>query len=272
MSRTKRRGTRPGRTKDRWRMLGRITRSVLLTALVAGGVWWVHHPLLELSHLQVSDIQVRGNNHVTTEEILSQGGFQAPVNGFQLDLAELAGRIMTHPWIRSASIQRRLASGLIITVEERRPVGLLLTGKPYLVSADGLVLEEMEGSPTVALPRFRPAWRVKCRVGQYLADSHLLGGLELLQVLLESPVLRQAKVEQVAVEADGSYTLRLAQGRPILRFGPAEPLRQLTRLDIALRHRGQELKRFAYVDLRFPGRVILKPRRKEGERWGGRTT
>jgi len=99
-----------------------------------------------------------------------------------------------------------------------------------------------------------------------------LGGLELLGALREAPVLRQLQVEQVAVEANGNYTLRLAKARPILRFGPADPLRQLTRLDIALRHRGQKLESFAYVDLRFPGWVILKPWRKEGERWDGRTT
>ncbi|MFQ5804470.1 MAG: cell division protein FtsQ/DivIB [Candidatus Methylomirabilales bacterium] len=245
----------------------------MLGTLVTGAVWWVHQPLLEISHFQVSEIQVRGNSHVTPEEVRSQLGLQAPVNVFQLDLKELAGRIMAHPWIRNASIQRRLPLGLIVTVEERQPVGLLLTGKTYLLSADGFILDEVKGRPPRALPRIRPGRRVTCRVGQHLDDPHLLGGLQLLAVLREARVLRQLRVEQVAVTADGTYTVRLAQGRPILRVGPAaEPRRQLIRLDTALRHRGQELESFAYVDLRFPGRVILKPWRKEGEKWGGRTT
>lgn len=253
-------------------MLRRIAVVLVLGILVAGGVWWVHQPLLELSHLQMSDIQVRGNHHVATEEILSLGGLQGPVNAFQLDLEDLADRMAAHPWIRSASIRRRLPIGLIITIEERESVGLLHSGKPYLVSADGVILAELKGSPTVALPRLRPAWRVKVRVGKPLDDPHLLGGLALLQVVRESPGLRELQVAQVTVEVDGYYTLQLAQGQPILRFGPADPLRQLTRLDIVLRHRGQALESFAYVDLRFPGQVILKPWRKEGEQWGGRTT
>ena len=268
----KKNGRRQKQKRVWWGMLRRIAVVLVLGMLAAGGVWWVHQPLLELSRLQISDIQVRGNHHVAREEILSLGGLQAPVNGFQLDLEDLADRIAPHPWIRSASIRRHLPMGLIITIEERRPVGVLLSGKPYLVSADGVILAEVKESPTVALPRVRPARRVKCLVGKPLDDPHLLGGLDLLQVVRESPVLRELQVEQVTVEVDGHYTLQLAEAHPILRFGPADPLRQLTRLDIVLRHRGQALESFAYVDLRFPGRVILKPWRKEGEQWDGRTT
>ena len=263
---------RKRRRQDLWIRLGRITRIVLLTVLVAGTVWWVHRPLVEFSSLQVSTIQVRGNHHVTKEDIRSHAGIQTPVNTFHLDLEEMAGRIMAHPWIRSVSIERRLPSGLIITVEEREPIGLLTSGKTYLLSTDGLVLEEMKKSSTRVLPRFRPAWRVRCRVGEHLDDPHLLGGLELLGALPDMPVLRQAELEEITVEPDGYYVLHLAQGRPVLRLGPREPLKQLTRLEIALQHRGLTLENFAYVDLRFPGRVILKPWRKEGGEWDGRTT
>ena len=263
---------RQKRKRDLWTRLGRVTGILVLGTFVAGGVWWVHQPLLELSSLEVSDIQVVGNNRVTTEEILSQVGLRTPTNGFRLDLEELAGRIIAHPWVRSVSIQRQLPVGLIINIEERQPAGLLHSGKPYLMSADGLILEELKGPPNVALPRIRPAWRVKVRVGKPLEDPHLLGGIELLQAVRGSPVLRQVQVTQVTVEVDGYYTLHLAQARSILRFGSADPLRQLTRLDIALRHHGQALEHFAYVDLRFPGRVILKPWRKGEDKWGGRTT
>ena len=263
---------RKRRKQDWWTRLRRITGVVLLAVLVAGIVWWVHRPLVELSHLHIRNIQVRGNHHVTKEDIRSQAGIHTPVNAFQLDLEEMAGRIMAHPWIRSVSIERRLPSGLIITVEERQAIGLLTSGKTYLLSTDGLILEEMKKSSTRVLPRFRPAWRVRYRVGEHLDDPHLLEGLELLGALPDVPVLRQAELEEITVEADGYYVLHLAQGRPVLRLGPIEPLRQLTRLEIALRHRGLKLENFAYVDLRFPGRVILKPWRKEAEQWDGRTT
>ena len=273
MKHKKKNGTvRKRRKHDLWIWLGRIAGPVALAAAVAAGVWWIHQPLRELSSLEASDIQVVGNARVTREEILSQAGLQGPTNGFQVDLEALAGRIIVHPWVRRASILRRLPTGLTITIEEREPVGLLLSGKPYLVTADGLILEELKKSPALALPQVRPAWRVRVRVGHPLDDRHLLGGIALLQAVRESPVLRQVQVEQVAVEADGYYTLHLAQARPTLRFGSSDPLRQLTRLDIALRHQGQELGHYAYVDLRFPGRVILKPWGKGGEKWGGRTT
>ncbi len=243
-----------------WAMVGMAVTLVL----GAGGVWWLHEHPPPLFDFSVSEIRVRGNAHVTTEEVLARLGLDAPVSVLELGLAQVAGRITTHPWIRNASIRRQIPLGLIITVEERQAVGLVVTGKNYLVSADAVILEEVEETLVPALPTVRPTWSVEYRAGEYLRDPRLLGGFQLLELLRKAPRLRRMQVQEVTVEADGNYILQLTGDRAFLRLGPAEPLPQLSRLDVALRHRGQGLESFAYVDLRFPGRVILKPLEKGG--------
>lgn len=241
-----------------------ITGMALILALVAGAVWWVDQPLLDLSYLHVSRVEVRGNAHVATEEVLSHVGLQAPVNILQLRLRDLASKITTHPWIRNASIRRQLPLGLVITIEERKPIGMLVTGRTYLLSADAVILDEVTEPPVPALPTFRATWRAQYRAGEHIEDPRLLGAVHLLESLGEAPRLGQREVEEIAVEADGNYILHLTGARAVLRLSPAEPLSQLTRLDVALRHRGGTLESLAYVDLRFSGRVILKPREKGG--------
>ncbi len=237
---------------------------VVLVALVVAGLWWARQSMLELSYFQVSAVRVRGNRHVATEEILSRLKLRTPVNILQLDLEELASRITPHPWISSASIQRQLPFSLLITVQEREPFALLKTGKTYLVSADAIILEKVQGPVTRGLPTLRAKWRARYRAGEHLDEPRLVAGLELLKTLGRVPLLRQTRVEAVTAETDGNYVLHLAEGGAIIRVGRTEPLPQLSRLDVALRHRGQGLQSFAYVDLRFLGRVILKPPEKGG--------
>lgn len=252
------------RKKDPGTRLWPIAWVAVILALVAAGAWWAYQPLLEASYFQVSEIQIRGNDHVATEEVLSRLGLRAPVNILQVDLGELAGRVTTHPWIQSASIQRAPPVGLIITVEEREPVAFLSAGKTYLLSADAFILEEVQEPPARALPTLRAQWRAKVRAGEHLSEPRISKGLDLLEALRKIPVLQQAQVTEVTAEVDGNYIVHLAGGRAILRLSAAESLPQLNRLDVALRRRGQGLESFAYVDLRFPGRVILNPSEKGG--------
>jgi cell division protein FtsQ len=232
-------------------------------ALLSGGVWWAHGSLRQLSYLEVREVRVRGNVHVGTAEILSRLRLRPPANILQLDLEELAGRITAHPWVLSASVQRQPPLSLVVTVEERRPVALLSVGKTYLLSADAVILEEKRARPAQALPLLRAAWKAQARAGEHLDDRRLLGGLQLLELLQEVPLLKQTPVEGVTAEADGTYVLRLTGIKTILRIG-TEPLAQLHRLSLALGHREARLESFAYADLRFPGRVILKPPEKGG--------
>ena len=261
---TKKAGRREGKKRAGTR-LWRIAGMVAGAALAAGGGWWaVQQPLPEISYLQVSEIQVRGNSHVATEEVLSRLGLQPPVNILQLDMEELAGRIMTHPWIRGAAIQRHPLLRLVVTVEEREPVALLSAGKTYLLSADAVLLEAVRKPPAHALPTLRAQWRAKYRVGQHLSEPRIVKGLTLLEVLRKTPLLRGATVEEVTAEVDGNYILHVSEGGAILRLDAADFLPQLNRLDMALSRHGQGLESFAYVDLRFPGRVILNPLEKGG--------
>ncbi len=265
MNREERGGVRRRRKQNdpRWRRWIIAVPATTAVALIIGGVWWAHGSLHQISYLEVREIRVRGNVHLKTTEILSRLRLRPPVNILQLNLEEVAGRITTHPWVLSASIQRQPPLSLIITVEERRPVALLSVGKTYLLSADAVILEEVRTRPGQALPLLRAAWRAEARAGEHLDDRRLLGGLEVLELLQEAPLLKQTPVEEVTAEADGNYILRLAGNRTILRIGP-EPLAQLHRLSLALAHREARLESFAYADLRFPGRVILKPPEKGG--------
>jgi hypothetical protein len=254
-------GMRQGRKKSHPRR-----RSWAIAAIVAAMAlaWGIHSSPFALSYFQVDEIQVQGNVHVATVELLSRLKLRPPVDVLRVNLEELVGRITTHPWISRASIHRRLPHGLLVTVEERRPVARLSMGKTYLLSADAVILEEVPRPPTPALPLLRTTWRAEYRPGERLGDPRILGGLALLETLEEAPLLRETRVEAVTAEADGNYVLHLEGSRATLRLEPAEPLRQLHRLDVALQHRGQALGSFAYADLRFPGRVILKPHEKGG--------
>lgn len=265
VTRGAKKGARQGVKKPRGTRVWWIAGMAGSVALVAGGIWWAaQQPLPEISSLQVNEVEIRGNEQVSTEEILSRLGIRGSVNILQLNMQELAGRVAAHPWIRSTSIQRHPPLRVIVTVEERRPAAFLVAGKTYLLSADAVVLDEVRKASAKGLPLFRAQWRTEYRAGEHLTDPRIVRGLELLNEFPKTPLLHELQVKEVTAEADGNYILHLAGEGGILRLSVAESLPQLTRLDVALRRHGQGLDSFAYVDLRFPGRVILHPSQKGG--------
>jgi cell division septal protein FtsQ len=153
---------------------------------------------------------------------------------------------------------------LIVTVEEREAVAVLSAGKTYLLSADAVILEAVQKPPAQALPTIRVQWRAKYRVGDHLSEPRIVRGLALLEALRKAPLLQETQVEEMTAETDGNYILHFAGGGAIVRVDATESLPQLNRLDVALRRHGGGPENFAYIDLRFPGRVILNPSEKGG--------
>jgi len=110
---------------------------ILLATLVLGPVvlWGPRLPelLSRMETFRISDVEVQGLRFLTEEAVVAQlqlGQF-ASVWG---DRAQWEERVAAHPLVRSADVRRRLPSGLLVTVEERRPVAL--AGTPILEPVD----------------------------------------------------------------------------------------------------------------------------------------
>jgi hypothetical protein len=167
-------------------------------------------------------------------------------------------RLLAHPRIREASVERRFPGQIKVRVEERTPAAVLLANDRLLVAEDGVVFPPLAGEAIGDLPyisglagddpnsapvaarlreaaRLAIAWRSR---GQFPSISEI-----------------RPKDDELVVFVSG---MALA-----IRFGAEARGDDLARLDAVLElWRGREIQ-VAAIDLTAPGEAVLTMRNRK---------
>ncbi len=233
---------------------------LIMAALMLGQTVWREVPrALRLRYFQITGLIVEGNRRVTTTAIIDSLGLPAHVSILEVDLKALAGQIVRNPWIKTASVSRRLPASLIIHVSERTPRAAILAGRAYLVSDDGLILSEAGAEEIVGLPLLRVKAEEPLAAGKRIDISRLEQGARLWEQFRQHTLGPGMQAREIRLEGDGSCTVLLGDGLPYLRFREDVLRWQMDRLARVLEIRGIGLRELEYADLRFADKVIVKP-------------
>jgi cell division protein FtsQ len=122
-----------------WRAL----RYALLTGVLAYaahlGVGFVAHARV----LQIDRIIVRGNERLSSGEVLAVLNGLRGENLIGSNLDQWRRRLLSSPWIRDASLRRSLPSTVEVNVSERQPIGIgRIDGQMYLIDERGVVIDD----------------------------------------------------------------------------------------------------------------------------------
>src|SRR5262245_20857944 len=120
-----------------------VVRALAIAALVIVGGWSAFRMLISAPALQVGHLVVRGNERLSTGEVLALVDELRGQNILTVRLGAWRDRVLTSPWVDDVSIRRVLPSTLEITVRERRPMGVGRLGTSlYLVDPRGVIVDE----------------------------------------------------------------------------------------------------------------------------------
>ncbi len=221
--------------------------------------------LLRLRYFQITDLVVEGNRRVPTASVIQSLGLPPHASMLEVDLSGLAGRIMRNPWIKAASVSRRLPSSLFIRVSERTPRAVVLADHAVLVSDDGMILKDAGVEEMSDLPILRVNVDQPLSAGDRLDVARLEQGARLWRQFQQDALGAGVQAREIRLEGDGSCTVSLGHGMPYLRFQEDALRWQLDRLIRVLRIRAISLRELEYADLRFADKIIIKPIPKGGE-------
>jgi cell division protein FtsQ len=255
---------RAGMLARRRERLPRLTRllKILSVLLVLGGtgvgLWEASWAMVRLPYFRVTEVQVEGNLQVAAQDIIDSLGLAPETSVLQVDLRALARRVLENPWIKEATVQRRLPLSLTIQVVERMPEAVFIADRRYLLSADGVILAELGEGELPSLPVLRAAAPRHVGVGERILSSEMVQGLSVWRQFQLANALRGERAHEIVMANDGSYVVNLGQGMPTIRLHAKELEGQLQRLGEALAASHQSLDRFADVDLRFRERVVFR--------------
>lgn len=202
-------------------------------------------------------VTVAGNHAVRSEEIVNRSGLVRGESVFRVNAHEVRLRLRRDPRIEDASVAAAPSGTVQITVRERPPVVALRTPDGYVdLGPDAVAIARVPGPgpyPWLEVSRLDPAW---VQVGTAVPSDDVRAGVLAVGLL---PEALRPLVAGLRVDAGGEVALALRDGVEV-RVGTvdriAERLRQAPEVLAAVRARGGRVE---YVDLRFPGSVIVKP-------------
>jgi cell division protein FtsQ len=194
--------------------------------------------------LAVGNIEVIGRHMTSSEAILRTVGARrgTPILGVSPEAAKT--RLEGLPWVRSASVERRLPDTLRIRLVEREPFALWQRdGKLALIDRDGTVITDEK------LGRF-PGLVV------LVGDEAPRRAAELMEMLAGQPELAR-RVAAAVLVGGRRWNIRLDNGIDIElpESGSAAAWAQLARLE----RRDSLLARdIQVVDMRLPDRLVVR--------------
>ncbi len=255
---------KPGRRRAAWRSVAVAgTKYGVLLALVLFAASRVStfvstSPLLRIDHIVMS-----GNQRVPAQAMSALLGGLHGENILSADLEAWRNRLLESPWIADASFRRALPSTLEVVVRERTPIAIgRKGGQLSLVDERGAAIDAY--GPQYAnldLPIVDGFGGGK---GDDAADAARgATAARLIMALRQQPAIAD-RLSQVDVADVHNVTILLDDDSAELRVGDdhfLERVESYLSLSTALHQRVPEID---YVDMRFDGRVYVRPLGKTG--------
>jgi cell division septal protein FtsQ len=218
------------------------------------------------SSLQIDRMVVRGNARLSTGEVLALVEGLRGQNILAVDLEAWQRKLLSSPWVESATIRRLLPSTVEILVHERRPMGIGRLGTAmYLVDPKGVIIDEYGPAyADIDLPII-DGIGAPPRDGSIVDIARAEFATRVVLALSARPELAK-RVSQIDVSNLHDAVLILDGDPALLRVGDSDfvaRLQQYIDLAPALHER---LAGIDYVDLRFDERLYVRPPKVMGKK------
>jgi len=262
--RFKRAHVKPSRRRSPASKHAWLAARLLALALVLGYAGYRGVALIAAaSSLQIGHLVVRGQERLSTGEVLALVEGLRGQNILAVDLEEWQQKLLSSPWVERATIRRVLPSTLEITVVERRPMGIGRLGTAmYLVDPRGVIIDEYGPAyADIDLPIIDGIGAAPQDGGSIVDVARAEFAARVIGALSTRPELAK-RVSQIDVSDLHDAVLILDGDPALLRLGDTEfvaRLQQYIDLAPALHER---LNGIDYVDLRFDERLYVRPPKK----------
>ncbi|MGE5850623.1 MAG: cell division protein FtsQ/DivIB [Candidatus Methylomirabilota bacterium] len=250
------------RRRERFPRLARLLKVLGVLLVIGGaaaGMWEGYRAVVGLPYFRVVEVEVEGNLQVASQDIIKGLKLSPDASILEVDLPALTRRVLQNPWIKEASIRRRLPLSLTVRIVERMPEVVFIADRRYLLSGDGVILAKLNPDELPTLPTLRAAVPRRVAIGERILSSEMVQGLSVWRQFQLANALKGERAHEIAMAGDGSYVVNLGGRMPTIRLRAEDMEGQLRRLGAALAASGQGLERFGEVDLRFRDRVVFAP-------------
>ncbi len=98
---------------------------IILSSLV---FIFIHDSITQAKYFSLKKIHISGCRQISKSDIIKQAGVFPGENIFAINLFKVKKRLVSHEWIKDASVERKMPGELFIKIEEQNPVAAVWAG------------------------------------------------------------------------------------------------------------------------------------------------
>jgi cell division septal protein FtsQ len=182
-------------------------------------------------------------------------------NIFKIDIKAIAGGLEPrYPDAKDIIVKRALPDKLLITLNFRKPVAILSSGRNFPVDREGVILVNRDLSNLGDLPiikgvdaKYAGKFRKKCE------SSNLKAALELVDAIRKTKFLDKYHVRTIDAVDMRSMSFALGEDGPMIIIGYENLKDRLDALHDTLRDPRLVLDSISYIDVRFKD-IAISPK------------
>ncbi len=202
-------------------------------------------------------VRIVGRVVLDSAEIVRLADIPEGVPMASLDLEAIERGVLSHPYITRAAAYRGARGTLVLEIVERTPVGITFLDKsPFYLDSQAVLLPYRFSAATFDVPVITGATH-----DGTLDSARAYGALQIAQATRAYDDVLYRSISEIRCEANGEYTMILADGGTPVRIGAGESVEpRLHKLAAFLRamHADRVDADLAYIDLRWRGQVVAK--------------
>lgn len=176
----------------------------------------------------IKSINVKKNNKISYEQIVSLSGVQINENTFKYSKSDIKNKIKENAYIEEVKVKRLLPDALEIEVKERTARLMLLFGNAYVyINSQGYILEISDQNINLPIIKGYKTEEKDIVTGRRLCNEDL----EKLSVVLKIIELAQSeqildKITEVDIEDENDYKLIMEKDQKTVHLGNCSMLEE----------------------------------------------
>ncbi len=281
------------KTKRRFALWGRflfvfkIIAALVALAATSGTFVFVHDVITQCDYFRAQRLTIEGHARLSREQIADQAQVRKGMNVLAINLTMVRKKLLAHPWIAEAEVNREIPSGLRIRIKEHAPLAIVDLGHKFLISEKGEIFKQWTSEDPGHFPivtglqmadiaaydgheprdtnhPVKPTSALDQGNNAQYHYSPLDAVMHVLRLGQDSKsVLPNRLIKQIRVDREIGLTLHAGTQVGIIKLGYHQYLHKysmLKRIMMVLNKR-QTLPVFDRIDLNNLNRIVISPSR-----------
>ncbi|MFH1652925.1 MAG: FtsQ-type POTRA domain-containing protein [Pseudomonadota bacterium] len=214
------------RRRNRWKGIFKFSQKFLLGILVVSFVlsalFVAYMGIVRGSYFTVNRVDIEGEMKIVDKGAVERvAAIPDGISLFSLNVDDVQKRLLEHPWIKAATVRRRLPNTVWIYVEEHKPVAILSNNSLSYVDEDGEVFKGVDaGEP-----------RNMAIISGIEDKERLMKSIKLINYFNNTQIGKKFSVSELAFDPLKGYIVITDKNSISLLIGSEFPEQRISQID-----------------------------------------